>query len=320
MLLGLVGILKLWLPAMFEKMGQITRYVYAFSPEWDMKTVPVMMTEVCLQAFSILAPLLVAAFLIASLVNYLQVGFVFTWEPLKPKLSRLSPIEGAKRMFGIKAWVQLIKALFKVAIIGYFLYAVMRDNFQVFAVLQHINVRQATMLIGNILFEMAWKVALAFVIIAILDFLYQWWEYTKELKMSHEELKEEFKQMEGDPLLKAEIKKKQRSLATRRMMEDLKKADVVVTNPTHLAVALKYDPGKYEAPYVLAKGEGHVALRIKEIAREEDIVIMENKPLARALFAQVEIGQVVPRELYKAVAEVLAFVYKLNRRKKSYFA
>jgi flagellar biosynthetic protein FlhB len=138
--------------------------------------------------------------------------------------------------------------------------------------------------------------------------------------MSHEEVKEEFKQTEGDPLVKAEIKKKQRSLAVRRMMEDLKQADVVITNPTHLAVAIKYDPEKYEAPYVLAKGQGQVAQRIKEIAREHDILIMENKPLAQALYAQVELGEVVPRDLYKAVAEVLAFVYKFSRRKKSYIS
>lgn len=320
MLLALVGVLKFWLPHMLERMSQVFGFVYAFSYEWDIKTVTLIMTELCLQFFFILAPVFLVGFLIALLVNYFQVGFLITFEPLKPKLSRLSPIAGAKRMFGVKAWAQLIKSLLKVVIIGYFLYAVIRDNFQVFAVLQHISVKQSTVLIGEILFEMAWKIALAFVLVAILDFLYQWWEYTKELKMSHQEIKEEFKQMEGDPQLKAEVKKKQRSIATRRMMEDLKRSDVVITNPTHLAVALKYDPAKFEAPYVLAKGQGQVAQKIKEIAREQNIVIMENKPLARALYNQVEIGQVVPKDLYKAVAEVLAFVYKLTRRKKSYFA
>ncbi|MGI6683992.1 MAG: flagellar biosynthesis protein FlhB [Bacillota bacterium] len=320
MLLALVGVLRFWLPQMLEKLNQVFRFVYSFSHEWDIRTVAAIMTQLCLQFFFMLAPIFLAAFLMAFLVNYLQVGFLLTFEPLKPKLSRLSPIQGVKRMFGVKAWAQLIKALLKVVIIGYFLYAVVRDNFKVFAVLQHLSVRESTALIGEILFEMAWKVALAFVMVAILDFLYQWWEYTKELKMSHEEIKEEYKQMEGDPYIKAEVKKKQRSLATRRMMEDLKQADVVITNPTHLAVAIKYDPAKFEAPYVLAKGQGQIAQKIKELAREQNIVIMENKPLARALYNQVEIGQVVPKELYQAVAEVLAFVYKINRRKKSYFA
>jgi flagellar biosynthetic protein FlhB len=319
-LLGLIGILKFWLPKMLDKMGRLISYAYAFSHEWDIRTVAALMTEVSLQTFYILAPLFLTAFLIALAVNYFQVGFLLTFEPIKPKLSRLSPIEGAKRMFGVKALVQLIKALLKVVIIGYFLYAVIRDNFETFGVLQQINVKQATMLLGEILFEMAWKVAVAFTLVAVLDFLYQWWDYTKNLKMSHEEVKEEFKQTEGDPLVKAEIKKKQRSLAVRRMMEDLKQADVVITNPTHLAVAIKYDPEKYEAPYVLAKGQGQVAQRIKEIAREHDILIMENKPLAQALYAQVELGEVVPRDLYKAVAEVLAFVYKFSRRKKSYIS
>jgi flagellar biosynthetic protein FlhB len=167
---------------------------------------------------------------------------------------------------------------------------------------------------------LAWKIGLAFLVIAFADFLYQWWEYEKNLRMSHEEIKQEYKQTEGDPQLKAQIKKRQRMLAMRRMMEDLKQADVVVTNPTHYAVALKYDPAQFSAPYVVAKGQNEIALKIRAIAEECNIVIMENKPLARSLYAQVELGQVVPADLYKAVAEVLAFVFKLNKRRHHYSA
>jgi flagellar biosynthetic protein FlhB len=152
-------------------------------------------------------------------------------------------------------------------------------------------------------------------VLAIFDYLYQWWDYEKNLKMSHEELKQEYKQTEGNPQLKAEIKRKQRAMAMQRMMQDLKTADVVVTNPTHYAVALRYDPKENSAPYVVAKGADEVALRIKQLAKEYGIITMENKPLARALFAQAEIGQGVPADLYKAVAEVLAFVYRLKRKK-----
>ncbi|MFA6807429.1 MAG: EscU/YscU/HrcU family type III secretion system export apparatus switch protein, partial [Eubacteriales bacterium] len=134
------------------------------------------------------------------------------------------------------------------------------------------------------------------------------------LRMSQEEIKQEYKQTKGDPQLKGEIKRRQRSMAMRRMMEDLKKADVVITNPTHYAVGIKYDPLKFEAPFVVAKGQNEIAFKIKEIAQENDIVIMENKPLARALYAQVDLGQVVPSDLYKAVAEVIAFVYKLKKK------
>lgn len=152
-------------------------------------------------------------------------------------------------------------------------------------------------------------------LLSIFDYLYQWWDYEKNLKMSHEEIKQEYKQTEGNPQIKSEIKRKQRAMAMSRMMQDLKTADVVVTNPTHFAVALRYDPKENAAPYIVAKGADHVALRIKELAKEYGIITMENKPLARALFAQAEIGQVVPADLYKAVAEVLAFVYRLKRKK-----
>ncbi|NLP44383.1 MAG: EscU/YscU/HrcU family type III secretion system export apparatus switch protein, partial [Peptococcaceae bacterium] len=267
-----------------------------------------------------LAPIFLVAFIMAILVNFLQVGPLFTVEPLKPKISRLSPIQGLKRMFGIRALVQLAKSLMKVVVIGYFLYAVVRDNIDFFPLLQRVNVVQSLILVSDVLFELAWKVAVAFLLIALGDFLYQWWDYEKNLRMSHQDIKEEFKQTEGDPQIKAQIKKQQRLLANRRMMEDLKKADVVITNPIHYAVALKYDPLKFEAPYVVAKGQDELALRIKALAAENDIIVVENKPLARALYAQVDLGEVVPEDLYKAVAEVLAFVYKLNRRRHFYTA
>lgn len=218
-------------------------------------------------------------------------------------------------MFGVRAWFELAKSLFKVIVIGYFLYATIRDNFEVFPALQQLSVGQGAVLLGQMIIDLGWKIALAFVVLAVLDYLYQWWDYEKNLKMSHEELKQEYKQTEGNPQLKAEIKRKQRAMAMRRMMQDLKTADVVVTNPTHFAVALRYDPKENSAPYVVAKGADEVALRIKQLAKEYGIVTMENRPLARALFAQTEIGQGVPADLYKAVAEVLAFVYRLKRKK-----
>jgi len=171
------------------------------------------------------------------------------------------------------------------------------------------------MYIGGLIIDLGWKIALSFFVIAALDYLYQWWDYEKNLKMSREELKQEFKQTEGNPELKSEMKRRQRAIAMRRMMQDLKTADVVVTNPTHYAVALRYDPKENSAPVIVAKGADEIARRIKELAKEYGIVIVENKPLARALFNQTEIGQTVPTELYKAVAEVLAFVYRLKRKK-----
>lgn len=320
MLLVIVGVLKLWIPYFFNKMAELFQYVTKLEIEWQVGEVWDVMVTVTWQCMLILAPVFLASLVIAILINFLQVGFLFTVETIKPKFSRINPLEGIKRMFGVKAYVQLAKSLLKVVVIGYFLYAVLRDNVHIFPGLQSLTVYQSAILLGNLLFELAWKIALAFLVISFADFLYQWWDYEKNLRMSHEEIKEEYKQTEGDPQLKAQIKKQQRMLAARRMMEDLKGADVVVTNPTHFAVALKYDLSKFAAPYVVAKGQNELALAIRKKAEEYGIVIMENKPLARSLYAQVELGQMVSADLYKAVAEVLAFVYRLNKRKRQYYA
>ncbi|NLI94185.1 MAG: flagellar biosynthesis protein FlhB [Peptococcaceae bacterium] len=320
MLLALVGLMKFWLPGAFNRIADLFRYLTNLSVEWSIRTVWNVSLTVSWQCLLILGPIFLASMVVAVVINFLQVGSLFTIETIKPQFSRLNPIEGVKRMFGVKALVQLVKSLLKVVIIGYYLYDVIQKNMGIFPALQGVSVPQSVVLLGNILFELAWKIALAFLVLAIADFLYQWWEYEKNLRMSHDEIKEEYKQTEGDPQLKAQIKKRQRMMAMRRMMEDLKQADVVVTNPTHYAVALKYDPSKHPAPYVVAKGQDEIARRIRALAEENNIMIMENKPLARALHAQVDLGQVVPADLYKAVAEVLALVYKLNKRKKYYSA
>lgn len=320
MLLAIVGVLRFWLPTIFDKIAGLIRYFIAYQTEWTINSVSKASIEVLWQCLIILGPLFVIAFVLALGLNFLQVGVLFTLEPLMPQFSRINPLEGLKRMFGSKALVQLVKALLKVMIIGYFFYSVISKNISLFPALQGFTVGESLGVISRILFELAWKISLAFLILAVADFLYQWWEYEKNLRMSQDEIKQEFKQSEGDPQLKAQIRKRQRMMAMQRMMEDLKQADVVITNPTHFAVALKYDQSKFAAPYVVAKGQDEVALRIKDIARENEIVIMENKPLARSLYAQVDLGQAVPADLYKAVAEVLAFVYRLNKRRKNHTA
>lgn len=315
MLLGFVALLKFWLPIMITKMGGLFKYAYSLSYDWNVQSISTLMINLLWISIQIVGPVFIVGALIATVSNYLQVKSLFTLEPLKPQLSRISPINGAKRMFGVKAWVELLKSLLKVTLIGYFLYATIRDNLQVYPALQQLTVPQAAIFIGDALLSLAWKISISFVFIAIIDFLYQWWDYEKNLRMSHEEMKQEFKQTEGNPQVKSEIRRKQRAMSMSRMMQDLKTADVVVTNPTHFAVALRYDAKENPAPYVVAKGADQVALRIREQAKEYGIVILENKPLARALYAQVEIGQGVPADLYKAVAEVLAFVYRLKKKR-----
>ncbi len=319
MLLGFVAVLKFWLPAMLGRMQSLFPYVWGLPTDWTGRTVASLMLNLLWFSVQIIAPIFGVAILIGVAGNYLQVRFLFTLEPLKPDLSRMNPMNGLKRMFGVRAWVELAKSLFKVILIGYFLYASIRDNFRVFPALQQLSVGQGAVFLGQAILDLGWRIAIAFLVLAVADFLYQWWEFEKNLRMSQEELKEEFKQTEGNPQLRSEIKKRQRAIAMRRMMQDLKQADVVVTNPTHYAVALRYEPKEKSAPYVVAKGQDEVAKRIRELAREYDILVMENKPLARALYSQVEIGQIVPADLYKAVAEVLAFVYRLKKKRRAIY-
>lgn len=244
MLLGFVALLKYWLPTMITKMSGLFQYVYGLPFDWNVQSISTLMINLLWVGIQVVGPIFIVGALIATASNYLQVKSLFTLEPLKPQLSRISLISGAKRMFGVKAWVELFKSLLKVILIGYFLYATIRDNLQVYPALQQLSIAQAAMYIGNALMSLAWKISISFVLIAVIDFLYQWWDYEKNLRMSHEEMKQEFKQSEGNPQIKSEIRRKQREMAMSRMMQDLKSADVVVTNPTHFAVALRYDAKK----------------------------------------------------------------------------
>ncbi|SDD45782.1 Flagellar biosynthetic protein FlhB [Sporomusa acidovorans DSM 3132] len=258
-------------------------------------------------------PILLVIMVISVVINFMQVGFMFSTEVLMPDFSKINPLSGFQRLFSKRSLVELAKALFKVAIIGYFIYR--------FAVIKtgdipqiiNMDLMDALKLTGSLVIDLAFQIIAVMLVLAVLDYMYQWWEHNESLKMSKEEVKEEMKQTEGNPQIKSKIKEKQRALAMRRMMQEIPKADVVVTNPTHLAIALKYEK-EMAAPVVLAKGQDFLAERIKQVARENKVVIVENKPLARALYSAVEIGDIIPAELYQAVAEVLAYVYRLKKR------
>ncbi|KLU60387.1 flagellar biosynthetic protein FlhB [Peptococcaceae bacterium CEB3] len=315
MLLGFVAVLKFWLPVMLLRLEALFPYVWGEDTHWNIHSVSELMVNLLWASVQIAAPVFAAGAIIALAGNFLQVKTLFTSEPLKPDFARLNPANGLKRMFGSKAWMELAKSLLKVSVIGYFLYVSVRDNLEVFPALQRVDVGQAAVFLGHAVLNLGWRISLAFLVLAVGDYLYQRWDYEKNLRMSREELKEEFKQTEGSPQIRSEIRRRQRAMATRRMMQDLKQADVVVTNPTHISVALRYEPTEKSAPFVVAKGQDAVALRIRELAREYGIAVLENRPLARALYAQVDLGEAVPAELYKAVAEVLAFVYRLKKKK-----
>lgn len=259
-------------------------------------------------------PLMLVVIIIALVANLGQVGFLLTAEPLTPKLEKLDPIKGFQRIFSKRALVELVKSLFKVTVIGYLSYITIKEELDQLILLMKMSPPEIVGVIASLTHKLGIRIAFALLLIAFADYAYQRWEHEQSLKMSKHEVKEEHKMVEGNPQIKGKIREKQRQMAMRRMMQDIPKADVVITNPTHLAIALKYDLGKYNAPYVLAKGEGHLAQRIKEIAKEHKIVVMENKPLAQALYKSAEINQEIPPELYQAVAEILAFVFKLKRK------
>ena len=216
------------------------------------------------------------------------------------------------RIFSPNSLVELLKSLLKLVVIGYVVYSYLKGRVGQIFLLYDITLNQAIGLIGEIAIDLGIRIAVVYMVIAFLDFWYQKWKFRQDMKMTKQEVKDEYKNQEGDPQVKAKQKQRMREASMRRMMSQLPEADVVITNPTHYAVAIKYDPEKYDAPYVLAKGEDYLAQKIKDVAREHEIEIVENKPLARMLYANVEIGGLIPPELYQAVAEVLAFVYHLK--------
>ncbi|RDW19497.1 flagellar biosynthesis protein FlhB [Oceanobacillus arenosus] len=262
----------------------------------------------------LVAPIFVISIIAAIASNFLQIGFLFTTESLKFDLKRIDPIQGAKRIFSIRALVELLKSLLKIVCIGsitFFIIWMYKDEMLMTA---FTNAEGALSFFGRVTATMGISATIALLFLAILDYAYQRFDFEKNLRMSKQDIKDEYKNMEGDPLIKSKIKERQRQAATRRMMSEVPNADVVITNPTHFAIAIKYDEKKASAPYVLAKGVDQTALKIKEIAKEHDVVMVENRPLARALYKAIEIGDVIPEEFYQAVAEILAYVYRLEKK------
>ena len=271
-----------------------------------------MMMESFFDIGKMVAPVMLAGAIIGGIINFVQIGPLITGEPLIPKLSNINPIEGFKKIFSLKSVVELFKSLAKLAIIVSLSYLPLKNNWQEIINVSNRGLDSGVLFFGNIIFQIAIRIALFLIIVGVADFAYQMWDHKQNLKMSKYEVKQERKEREGDPLIKQQRKQKQQEMSMNRMMSEMEDADVVVTNPTHIAVALKYDLDEMEAPVVLAKGEGYIAEKIKEKARDLEIEIVENKPLARSLNEMTEIGDEIPVDLYQAVAEILAFVFKNN--------
>lgn len=284
--------------------------------ELSIPNVTAMAAQFTMEMLILLGPIFLITFVIAFAANYIQIGFLFTGEPLKMKFNKINPIEGAKRIFGMRAVVDFLKSMLKLTIIGIIVYLTLWGEKENIMGLAHVPLESIFAYVAGLTLQLGLKIGGTLIVLAVFDYLYQKYEHEKNLKMSKQDIKDEYKSTEGDPHIKGKIKERQRKMAMQRMMQEVPKADVVITNPTHYAVALKYETGKMEAPLVLAKGTDYIALKIKEIAKANRIVTMENRPLARALHDQVEIGQTIPPDLFQAVAEVLAYVYKLKNRTK----
>ncbi|MFY4773901.1 flagellar biosynthesis protein FlhB [Metabacillus sp. RGM 3146] len=273
-----------------------------------------LMVKISYEAGMLLVPVLIVAVAAGVLGNFLQVGVLFSTESIQPKLDKINSLQGFKRIYSIRALVELCKSLLKIGVIGGVTFAVIWSKLDGILRLPHLTVEQSVGFLGGLTLQMGLSASIALLFLALLDYFYQKFDFEKNIRMSKQDIKDEYKKSEGDPLIKSKIKQRQREMAMRRMMQEVPQADVIITNPTHFAIALKYDEDKMDAPYVVAKGVDFVAQKIKETAKANEVAMVENRPLARALYDQVEIGKAVPEEFFKAVAEILAYVYRLKKK------
>ena len=278
------------------------------------ESVRLVVYDLIVHVAKILLPIFLAAFVGALFSNYIQVGVLFTTKPLVFKLERINPIQGAKRIFSVRALVELLKAMLKIAFVAIVTFTILWLNKEDVFRLTLTSPETTLAVIGDLTVKMGFFTSILLIFLAILDYAYQKFDFEKSIRMSKQEVKDEYKKIEGDPLIRSRIKERQRQMAMQRMMQEVPKADVVITNPTHYAVALKYDEAEMEAPQVVAKGVDYIALKIKSIAEANNVVIVENRQLARTLYHETEIGDTIPEELFQAVAEILAYVYRLKRK------
>lgn len=282
--------------------------------EMDYSRLMLLVRKALILLGKVAAPITGGILIMGVVANVAQVGFLLTLKPLMPKLEKINPISGFTRLFSMRSIVETIKNIIKLTIIITIAYITLKKEFGTMLTLSDASVLSIWTYALAVSYKVILRIALAMIIIAVLDYAYQRFEHEKQLKMTHQEVKEERKQLEGDPQVKSRIRSLQREMARRRMMEQVPKATVVVTNPTHLAIALRYAPEENDAPIVVAKGKDLIAQRIKKLAKESNVPVVEDKPLARSMYDKVEVGFPIPVEFFTAVAEVMAYVYRLKNR------
>ncbi|SFF70698.1 flagellar biosynthetic protein FlhB [Halobacillus alkaliphilus] len=303
------GQMKSTMTGMYEHAFQ--KYIHWEVTEMQVHTIFVEMTW---EISKVIAPIMGVAVVAGIASNLLQVGIVFTGEPLKVDLKKLDPIQGAKKIFSARALVELVKSLLKIAMVGSITFAIIWINKDEMMLMSQKSVQEVLAFFGNTTIIMGLASALALLILSVIDYTYQRYDHEKNIRMSKKDIKDEHKNMEGDPQIKAKIKEKQRQMSASRMMSEVPDADVVITNPTHYAIAVKYREDQGDAPYIVAKGVDFIALKIKEVAKANNVVTVENRALARALYKDTEIDHPIDEQFYKAVAEILAYVYQLEKK------
>ena len=289
--------------------GEISNVVVFWNGQMPVTDTMLMFRRMIYRILIIILPVLAVGFIIAFMSDLFQVRWEPTTKPLQPKLSKINPISGFKRIFSLNSVIELLKSILKLGLIGIVAYTFVRSNIGFILNIYEKDFLEAIGNIGKLVTDLGIRISALYIVIAGADLLYQRWKFAKDMKMTKQEVKDEYKNQEGNPEIKGKIRQRMREASMRRMMQSVPSADVVITNPTHYAVAIKYDAQTAPAPLVVAKGADYLAQRIKDIARDNDVYIMEDKPLARMLYANVDVGAMIPPELYQAVAEILALVY-----------
>jgi flagellar biosynthetic protein FlhB len=315
-LLAMFGVLSIFGDGIAGNLKSVMRasFTAQIPDTLDCTTAVNVLGNTILSFLKIVAPVLIAAFLCGAILNIVQVGFNFSSKAMKPKFEKINMLAGFKRIFSKRTLMDLLKSLIKITLLAWVAYSEYQTQIKSFPALMGEDLQYSIPAALDILLSVAFKLGIAFAIFAPFDYMYQRWRYNKDLMMTKQEVREEYKQTEGNPQTKSRISQKQRQMSRMRMVQAVKDADVVITNPTHYAVALSYKEQKHKAPVVVAKGKDYLAQKIKEKAKELSVEIIENKPVAQSLYFFCDVGDEVPEDMYKAVAEILAYVYRMKKR------
>ena len=302
-----------YLPTFWKGLTDLVFYIWQSAGEYTITSLSTinLATFILKQTGLLMAPLFFLVLIIGVLSSFFQIGWLITAKPLTPDLSKLNPIKGFGRFFSKKSMIEVVKSLLKVILVGWVAYSTVYDNFDQALILTNTSIGTTLLFLARTATLILAKVCGILILIAFLDFLFVKWEMEEKMKMTKQEVKEEFKESEGDPFIKAQIRSIQQEMARKRMMAEVPEADVIITNPTHISVAVRYDSSEMDAPVVIAKGADFIAMKIREIAKENEIPIIENPPVARLLH-KIDLGGSIPEDLFKVIAEILAHVYSIK--------